>query len=96
LHSSGHAHWGGYPAQGWSSWSGGCNCGGGETVTTTVVTTHGGGYMVPRRIVTYENVYAPVRSKYVVRQAAPTKYHVREAAPVAEGKTRVRLHTKTY
>ena len=94
----GGSHWGGYPGQGWSSWGGGCNCGGGETVTTTVVTTHGGGYMVPRQIVTYENVYAPVRSKYVVRQTASTKYRVREAAPapVAEGKTRVRLHTKTY
>ena len=93
----GGAHWGGYPAQAWS-WGGGCNCGGGGEVTTTTVVTHngGGGYVVPRQIVTYENVYAPVRSKYVVRQAAPTKYHVREAAPVAEGKTRVRLHTKTY
>jgi hypothetical protein len=64
--------------------------------TTTVVTHNGGGYVTPRQIVTYENVYAPVRTKYVVRQAAPTKYRVREAAPVAEGKTRVRLHTKTY
>ena len=91
------SHWGGYPAQAWS-WGGGCNCGGGETVTTTTTTYHGGGggYLVPRQVVTYENVYAPVRTKYVVRQAAPTKYRVREAAPVAEGKTRVRLHTKTY
>jgi hypothetical protein len=96
-HSGGHAHWGGYPAQAWS-YGGGCNCGG-ETVTTTVVThSGGGGYMVPRQVVTYENVYAPVRTKYVVRQAAPTKYRVREEAPVAEGKTRIRtkLHTKTY
>jgi Ni/Co efflux regulator RcnB len=96
-HSGGH--WGGgYPQQQAWSWGGGCNCGGGETVTTTTVTHHGGGggYMVPRQVVTYENVYAPVRTKYRVREAAPTKYRVREAAPVAEGKTRVRLHTKTY
>jgi Nickel/cobalt transporter regulator len=94
-HSGGH--WGGgYPQQqAWGYQS--CNCGGGGDVTTTTVVTHnGGGYVAPRQIVTYENVYAPVRTKYVVRQAAPTKYRVREAAPVAEGKTRVRLHTKTY
>ena len=100
-HSGGHwgggAHWGGYPQQqAWGYQS--CNCGGGESVTTTTVTHHGGGYMAPRQIVTYENVYAPVRTKYVVRQPAPTKYRVREEAPVAEGKTRIRtkLHTKTY
>ena len=84
----GGSHWGGYPAQTWSH--GSCDCGGGETVTTTTVTYHGGGggHMVPRRVVTYENVYAPVRPKY----------RVRDAAPVAEGKIRVRtkLHTKTY
>jgi Ni/Co efflux regulator RcnB len=92
----GGAHWGGYPAQAWS-WGGGCNCGGGDTVTTTTVTYHGGGgYMVPRQVVTYENVYAPVRTKYVTRTAAPTKYREREAAPAPTGKTRVRLHTKTY
>jgi Ni/Co efflux regulator RcnB len=93
-HSNGH--WGGYPQQAWGYQS--CNCGGGDTVTTTTVTYHGGGggYMVPRQVVTYENVYAPVRTKYVKREAAPTKYRVREEAPVATGKTRVRLHTKTY
>jgi Nickel/cobalt transporter regulator len=85
----GHAHWGGnwgggYPAASWSY--GNCNCGG-ETVTTTT-TTHGGGYMVPRQVVSYENVYAP----------APTKYRVRAAAPKPTGKIRERtkLHTKTY
>jgi Nickel/cobalt transporter regulator len=92
-HSGGH--WGGYPQQ--QAWGfANCNCGGGETVTTTTVTYHGGGggYMVPHQVVSYENVYAPVRTKYVPR----TKYRVREDAPVAEGKTRVRtkLHTKTY
>ena len=90
------AHWGGgYPAQ---SWSYGCNCGG-DAVTTTTTTYHsGGGVMVPRQVVTYENVYAPVRTKYVARAVAPSKIRVREEAPVAEGKTRVRtkLHTKTY
>ncbi len=97
--SWGGSHWGGYPQQqawGWQN----CNCGGGDSVTTTTVTYHGGGggYMVPHQVVTYENVYAPVRTKYVTRAAAPTKIRVREEAPVAEGKTRVRtkLHTKTY
>ena len=84
----GGSHWGGYPQQ--QAWGyQNCNCGSGETVTTTTVTYHGGGgYMVPRQVVTYENVYAPVR----------TKYRVRDAAPAADGKIRMRtrLHTKTY
>jgi Ni/Co efflux regulator RcnB len=90
----GRAHWGGYPQQAWSY--GGCNCGG-ETVTTTTVTQGGGGYMIPREVVTYENVYAPVETKYRVR-AAPTKYRVREQAPAPTGKVheRTKLHTRTY
>ena len=94
------SHWGGGWSGGWVQQ--GCNCGGGgETVTTTTTTTHfggGGGYLVPQRVVYYENVYAPVKTKYRVREAAPTKYRVREEAPVTSGKVRERtkLHTKTY
>jgi hypothetical protein len=94
------SHWGGGWSGGWVQQ--GCNCGGGgETVTTTTTTTHfggGGGYMVPQRVVYYENVYAPVKTKYRVREAAPTKYRVREEAPVTTGKIRERtkLHTRTY
>jgi Ni/Co efflux regulator RcnB len=58
------AHWGG----GYGSYGVACNCGD-DVVTTTVTRTSwgGGGVMVPRQVVTYENVYAPVRV------AAPTK-----------------------
>jgi Nickel/cobalt transporter regulator len=95
------SHWGGGYGGGYGM-AYNCNCGGGgETVTTTTTTTHfggGGGYMVPQRVVYYENVYAPVKTKYRVREAAPTKYRVREEAPVTYGKVRERtkLHTKTY
>lgn len=98
FHRGAGSHWGG----GWSQggWSQGCNCGGGSEVVTVTTTTHhgGGGYMVPRQVVYYENVYAPVRTKYVKRAAAPTKYRVREEAPVTEGKVRerTRLITKRY
>lgn len=81
------SHWGGH-AQHVGGYQG-CGCGG-ETVTTTTVTYHGGGSsdIVPREVVTYENVYAPVRPKY----------RARAVAPAADGKTRVRtrLYTKTY
>ena len=81
------SEWGGQAAHG--SGLQACGCGG-ETVTTTTVTYHGGGggYMAPREVVTYENAYAPVR----------TKYRPRAVSPAADGKTRVRtrLHTKTY
>ncbi len=100
-HDGGFArgHWGGYPQQqAWGYQS--CNCGGGgDTVTTTTVTYHGAGsYMVPRQVVSYENVYAPVRTKYVARATAPAKYRVREEAPASTGKIRERtkLHTRTY
>ena len=94
------AHWGGYSSQSWSY--GGCGCGG-ETVTTTTVTENGGGYMVPRRTVWYENVYEAAPAKYRLRATAPapTKYHERAAAAPApapaDGKVheRTRLHTKT-
>lgn len=88
-HQRGHwngRHWGGHAQQAWGHHPCGC----GETVTTTTVTYHGGGgsYMVPREVVTYENVYAPAR----------TKYRARAVAPATDGKTRVRtrLYTKTY
>lgn len=83
------AHWSGYPAQIYAQ---DCGC---ETVTTTTVTHHGGGTMVPRQVVTYENVYAPA-PKYRARAAAPTKYRARDAAPAPKGRERVRLHTQTF
>lgn len=66
------AHWGG--GYGYAA---ACSCGD-EVVTTTVTRTSwgGGGIMVPRQVVTYENVYAPV-----VR-AAPTKMKERRTTKI--------------
>lgn len=65
-------HWGGYGyGYGYA-----CNCGG-DTVTTTVTRTSwgGGGVMVPRQVVTYENVYAPIVH-------APTKMKERHTTKI--------------
>jgi Ni/Co efflux regulator RcnB len=72
------AHWGssyGYTA---------CGCGD-EVVTTTVTRTSwaGGGVMVPRQVVMYENVYAPI--------AAPTKMRPVEGKDRRTTKVRPRV-----
>jgi Nickel/cobalt transporter regulator len=73
------AHWGGHYGYAMS-----CGCGD-EIVTTTVTRTSwgGGGVMVPRQVVTYENVYAPV--------AAPSKMRAVEGKERRTTGTRPRV-----
>jgi hypothetical protein len=73
------AHWGGGYGYAMS-----CGCGD-EVVTTTVTRTSwgGGGVMVPRQVVTYENVYAPV--------AAPSKMRAPDGKERRTTKTRPRV-----
>lgn len=70
------AHWGRGYGYGYGTVA--CNCGD-EVVTTTVTRTSwgGGGVMVPRQVVTYENVYAPVATPTKMKERRTTKLRPR-------------------